>query len=100
MDAALNLDLDTQSVIFHLVHEPMTQVSMGQNLARECVLAGFKGPNGKQDSRAIMHQSTLAVLDTANNEVSNFSLYPWCSYATTSTIRVFLLVFQPSVVSR
>ncbi|TPP56889.1 hypothetical protein FGIG_06459 [Fasciola gigantica] len=68
MDAALNLDVDVQSVIFHLVHEPMTQLSADQNLTRECVLAGFRDTAIKEETMTTMHPSTLTVLDAFNGE--------------------------------
>ncbi|KAF8571304.1 hypothetical protein P879_02130 [Paragonimus westermani] len=44
IDAALDLDCETQNLIFHLLHEPMTQLSTDQRLTRESVISGFHKP--------------------------------------------------------
>ncbi|VDP89258.1 unnamed protein product [Echinostoma caproni] len=77
MNAALKLDLDVQSVIFRLVHEPMTQLSTDQQLTRESVLAGFResvpnhcGGNVITIDPATAHPSTLTIPDVTNSEVT------------------------------
>ncbi|TGZ62893.1 hypothetical protein CRM22_007192 [Opisthorchis felineus] len=73
MDAALNLDFDTQNVIFHLLREPMTQLSSDQQLTRESILTGFREPVPSPQSLAVqadtlshpgasVHSSTTLVL--------------------------------------
>ncbi|KER20881.1 hypothetical protein T265_15224, partial [Opisthorchis viverrini] len=73
MEAALNLDFDTQNVIFHLLREPMTQLSSDQQLTRESILTGFREPVPSPQSLAVqadtlnhpgasVHSSTTLVL--------------------------------------
>ncbi|KAF7232991.1 RAB6-interacting protein 2 [Paragonimus skrjabini miyazakii] len=60
IDAALDLDFETQNFIFHLLHEPMTQLSTDQRLTRESVVSGFHKPMPSP-------QSLAAQADTLNH---------------------------------
>ncbi|CAL8091279.1 unnamed protein product [Calicophoron daubneyi] len=80
MDAALNLTIETQHVIFHLVREPMTQLSADRYLSRDSILTGFYEPIPSPHSLAMqadtldnagaIHSSSLAVSDTRDMETT------------------------------
>ncbi|KAF5403454.1 hypothetical protein PHET_02861 [Paragonimus heterotremus] len=96
IDAALDLDFETQNLIFHLLHEPMTQLSTDQHLTRESVVSGFHKPMPSPQSLAAqagtlnhtrtVYSSTLGLPEQSELQttpIKSFSNHPstrqsWC----------------------